>query len=273
MALKKVITELEEVSETVREHYTEVEGVGYVLDLDGDESALKKKVDEFRSNNRKLHAERTAAQEEIERIKESFGGLSPEAAKKAKKIIDAAEEEQERKLLEAGDLDGALGLRTAKMQKKYQTTEKRLREARDTAVANEQKLRGQLGSHLIAQGVRKNLPKIAAASSEAAMEDIIFRTEKNFTIDDEGHLVARKGVYGEDGEPLKFEDHIRTLPEEAPHLFKKSKGGGGGGSDEDEKETKPGEKDEKGRYYVDASDPIALGNAAEDIATGKAIAR
>lgn len=205
MALKPVVKKIDDVDESLREHYEERDGQfvlaltdtlpGFVPKAQLEE--VNTKLGEFRENNNTLKQDVEARLREINKLKESGG----------KPVFD--EEEHNR--------------RVADMQKKHQDDLK----ARDTQVAEKEK---ELDRLVIHNGIQA--AAIGAGARDTAVVDIVNRLAHKFTRKD-GDAVMVDGsgniIYGPDGKPSGVKRAIEELKiTDGKHLFKGSSGDGAG---------------------------------------------
>lgn len=238
----------------------EIESSGTGTGGDSDEMRkLRGKVDEFRTNNNGLKSDLEKARARAQ----AFEGIDPEVAKQAHKLMEDAAEEEERKLLAAGDINGLVQRRTSRMALAH---EKELG-ARDDAAGNLKQendgLRNQLAVFTIDTAVTSAIEKIAKPKP-GARADILARARRTWRVDKEGKTVpdaTGSMEFGEDGKAQTFAGYAKTLIADAPHLFEAGKGGNAGDGD-DRTTPSPG-----GR--LDADDPMVFGRNLDDIADGK----
>lgn len=259
MTLKALIAQLEDVSEELREHYVPAEGEGGGFVLDSDESEYKKKLDEFRNNNRKLHREQDRLRKEAEKTK----GIDPERYQEAVDALEKLESMEDSELLKEGNIDAVVAKRTEAMKKENDKQMNARQKLLDVAMKERDKMKSRLGSLLIDSEVTRAISKIGKPR-QGALDDILGRAHKTWQIDEEGDVVPQseggETVYGTDGEPLTMEGWSADLLTNASHLFE---GGGGGGGTGSKKPAKPGSK-----KTVQASDAMAFGKALEGVADG-----
>ncbi len=262
MTLKAFIAQLEDVSEELREHYMPTEGdgdsaAGFVLD--SDEGEYKKKLDEFRSNNRKMHRET----EKLKKIAAAAKGIDPEKYAEAIEALEKLEGMEDSELLKSGNIDAVVAKRTEAMKKENDKQVAARQKALEQATSERDVLKGRLGTLLIDSEVTSVVSKIGKVK-QGAHDDILSRAHRTWKIDEDGDVVPKsqegETVYGTDGEPLTMQGWANDLLQNASHLFEGGGGGGGGGS---KKPKKPGSK-----KTVSADDPVAFGKSLEGVADG-----
>jgi len=208
MTLKFRVKTLDEVPEAHRSLYVESDG-GFTLPVEG--AVPKDKVDEFRNSNITLRRQ-------LEETTSRFDGIDPE---KARALLTREQQIAEKKLIDAGDIDGIVQERVNGLIKDHQKTVGSLTAERDG-------LQRQLHTHLVHGEVRT--AAIQAGVRPAALDDVVLRADQLFRAKD-GVPAAFKGdemLYGKDGvNPLRPAEWISTqLRETAPHLFEQSSGSG-----------------------------------------------
>jgi hypothetical protein len=109
MALKAKLTadEFKAINAALQEHYKQ-EGDAYVLDADvvGDVSKLSKALESERGASGTL-------KQEIAKLKDQFKDLDPE---KARAALSKLQELEDKKLLDAGEIDKLIAAKTERMQ-------------------------------------------------------------------------------------------------------------------------------------------------------------
>lgn len=203
--IKFKIAKLEDVEEKFRGLYTQGGDGAYYLAVDG--AVAKEKLDEFRNNN-----------VELMKKLEPFKDLDPT---KVATLLENERKIAEKKLIDAGDVEGLVGLRVGTMKADYETRIQGLETQFSTA-------QRQLETLLIDNEVRA--VAIKAGVAPTAVDDVLLRAKTTFKVE-EGRPVAKneKGevIYGKDGmSPLAIGDWVGGLKDAAPHLFQPSSGSG-----------------------------------------------
>lgn len=206
---KYKIAKLEDVIEAHRGFYTQGQDGAYYLAVDG--AVDRTKLDEFRNNN-----------VELMKSLDRFKGIDPD---KVQEILENERKIAEKKLIDAGDIDGLVNSRIAAMKQDY---EGRI----STLTNNYSTANRQLETLLIDNEVRAHAIKIGVAPT--AVDDVLLRAKTVFKVE-EGRPVAKndKGevLYGKDGQnTLAVGEWIGGLKEAAPHLFQPSTGSGAHGN-------------------------------------------
>ena len=203
---------LDNVPEQLHSFYRKEEAGGYTLGVEG--VAPKRKVDEFRDNNRKLQAQ-------IQELQEKYQFVDLEEYKSLKeKVAD----NDTKGFVPQTDIEKEVEKRIRKMQKEYEE---------NTSELNKQ-LSSQ--SEKLSQLLIDNEVATTASSANAldtAMDDILMRVRSKFTVVN-GVAVAKDSAgeteYNAKGDPLTIAEYITSMRETAPHLFKTSVGAGSTGS-------------------------------------------
>lgn len=257
--LKRLISKLTDVDEKYRELYVPSEdGSSFVLD--DEEGEFKARIDEFRTNNRKLHNER----DELAKKLTDFKDIDPAKYHEAQKAMAQLDLMEDSELIKAGKIDEVISKRTRAMT---QDNERQLA-SKDTLIKNAQdetaKLRKRLGHTLIDATVQGTIARIGRLRP-GADADVLNRARQIWDIDANGDPVAmdpqkREKIFGKSGDPLKIEEWAQSLLTDAPHLFEPAQGSGGAGGRR---------SDAGGRVTTIASnDALAFGNNLAAIVKG-----
>lgn len=183
----------------------------------GDVTGLKTKNQELIDREKK-------AKEDLQKLQEQAAGLD---LPKVRELIKRLESDTEGKLIAEGKIDEVVKIRTervvADLEKKVQEATVELQKHKESA----SKYLGQ---------VRDNALRIAAGElgvRPEAMDDIVLRGGREFTVNGEGQVVSvRDGevVLGKDGKtPLTPKEFVEDLKEKAPHLWPQASGGNASG--------------------------------------------
>lgn len=255
MKLKDIVKSLEEVDEKYRDLYTQ-NGEEYVLH-GIDDSETKKKLDEFRTNNRAYFKQIETLQGQLKK----YEGIDPEQWTKAQEALKKQAELEDKDLIDKGKFDELFTKRTEAMRADQERALKAKDEAFRKAQEERDALKQKLGTHLIDAEIQKAVMR-SGKLRDGAIDDVISRARKVWNLDEHGNIVPKKSgetAFGKDGEVLKMEEWAADLISEAPHLFEPSKGGGAEGGSTTRKDDK----------VIDGSDPILFGKNLEAIAKGK----
>lgn len=253
MALKAKITEEEfgELAEVLQEHYTK-QGDEYVLDTD--DKGYKDRISEFRNNN-------IALQQELESLKADLGKFKGIDPAKYQDTINKLQELEDKKLIDAGQIDELLAQRTERMRQDYEGRTQALETDRERFKALAQKRQELLQKTLVNSAVAEAVSSVGVPA-KGALPDIQARATSLWHVDEDGNVVAMEGdtvKYGADGKnPLSMAEWAESLKQTAPHLFEGSSGGGAGGGG--------GKQNGGGSTVVSRAD---LSNNLEDVAAGK----
>ena len=205
MKLKFRIGKLEDVAEHLRGLYTEDGSGGYVLAVEG--AVAKEKLDEFRNTNVDL-------MKQIEKYKD----VDPQ---KYQELMAIQRKVEEQELIEKGEIDKLVGLRTNEMRRQYEE------QIANLTKTNEVNTR-QLETLTIDNAVRDHAIKLGVQPT--AVDDVLLRAKTVFKLhegkptpfDKDGQV-----VYGKDGQnAMNIGEYIGGLKETAPHLFVPSTGSG-----------------------------------------------
>lgn len=209
MRLKFKLETLEGVDQNLAALYEQGADGHYYLAVDG--AVDKSKLDEFRSNNVNLMKQL-----------DQFKNVDPV---KYQELLNLAKKTEEKKLIDAGEIDKIVESRVNEMKTNYETEIKKLSDQSSIA-------QRQLESLLIDNSVRDAALK--SGVQPTAVEDVILRAKTTFKlqngsavpVDSQGNV-----IYGKDGStPMSVVDWTTGLKKQAPHLFMESQGGGAKGS-------------------------------------------
>jgi hypothetical protein len=215
----------------------EEQGGAFVLkkfeDEEGDD--LKSKLDEFRTNNTTLAKQVEEYKTELGRMKSQFKGVDPDKLRKQQEALSRIEAEEERKLIEQGQIDEVIKRRTASAIVAY---EEKVR-AKDSALQEAEKqtenLRNRLGRHLISERLQVELNNAGIRPKKNALPDILSRAHSTFHIGPDGEPEPKASdgttIYGEKGNKLTMSEYVKThLLRDAAHLIEPARGADSEGS-------------------------------------------
>ena len=201
---------LDSVPESLHSFY-EKEEDGYKLKIKNVVPSAK--LDEFRTNNRKLNSELEEMRKQMSYVDmDEYNKLKEQYSKdKAKGSIPETDVEQ------------TLAKRTAEMKADF---EKKLAEMTENYSKTSQKLSTVLIDNQVQSSAAKHNVK------QSAFEDVLLRAKNTFSLED-GKAIAKddKGetIYNNEGEPMTIDQWIGKLQKTAGHLFEESTGGGARG--------------------------------------------
>jgi len=218
---------------------------------------------EFRDRNRALNQQLERMKSEMGQLRSQFEGIDPEAVKKFQERIGEIEEEEERKLIQAGNIDEVVQRRTARMLDDKNKEVKQAREAYSELKSQHEKLVGNYTSMQALDKVTRMIDERNLRVRSGAKLDLADRIRADWTTDADGNLVPkRKDLMAEDGSPIKPEEYVQhELLDRRSFFFEPARGGGSGGNDAPESKD-----DQKGLV---ARDPVAIGKNMEAIAKGE----
>ena len=203
---------LDAVPETLHTFYSKQDAGGYTLAVEG--VAPKRKLDEFRDNNKRLQAQ-------VQELQEKFQFVDIEEYKSLK---DKVAENDSKGFVPQTDIEKEVEKRIRKMQKEYDENTTQLNEQ----LTSQQTKLSQL---LIDNEVATTAA--GANALETALDDILMRVRNKFTVVD-GNAVAKDSAgeteYNAKGDPLTIAEYVNSLKDSAPHLFKGSTGANSLGS-------------------------------------------
>lgn len=236
--------------EAIREHYKQ-SGDDYILDSNDD--SFKTKIDEFRTNNIELRRQIESAQEDLEKFK----GVDPV---KYQEAVDKLQQLEDKKLLDAGQIDELVNQRTERMRSDYDGQVTALNTSLEEAQTGKSAAEQQLSNVLLNSEVATVVTEVGTVV-KGGMPDVIARASTVWKLKD-GELIPMNGkdvMYGKDGKaPITMKEWAEGLMETAPFLFEGSKGGGAGGNN-----------GSGGSSVIDRSDSGAFSSNLEKIAAGE----
>tara|TARA_S200002703_G_C3774596_1_gene238487 strand:+ start:382 stop:1140 length:759 start_codon:yes stop_codon:yes gene_type:complete len=201
---------LDSIPEPLHSFYEKQED-GYKLNVKN--AVPSAKLDEFRTNNRKLNAE-------LEEMRKQMSYVDMDEYNRLK---DQYSKEKAKGSIPETDVEQTLAKRTSEMKAEY---EKKLAELNDNYSQASQKLSTVLIDNQVQSSAAKHNVK------QTAFEDVLLRAKNTFSLQD-GVAVAKdsKGetIYNSEGEPLTIDQWINKLQKTAGHLFEESTGVGAKG--------------------------------------------
>jgi len=235
MALKRLVSNLEEVGDAFRGLYIKQADGTFALDIDGleDTSGLKKALESERTG-------RSALDRELKDLRKQIEGLDPDAARAAMAKLQAIEE---KKLIEAGEVDKVIAARVAALQQDHSNQVNGFQVQLTDRDKRLDALNGQLRK-LTLDGTIREMASKKGLRPEAVSDAIARLTILGVGSKDgkpgvrwdlrDGQVVALRGediAYGKDpSRPMTWDEGFEILSEEAKHLFAPSTGGGAGDS-------------------------------------------
>lgn len=201
--LKFKVAKLEDVAEQFRGLYAQ--GADGMFYLQAEGAVDKDRLDEFRNNNVNL-------MKEMEKYKD----VDPA---KYNELLAIQRKVEEKELIEKGEIDKLVNLRTQEMRRTLD------QQIADLTKANEINVR-QLETLTIDNAVREHAVKLGVQAT--AVDDVLLRAKTVFRLQ-EGKPVAvdKDGqvIFGKDGQtPMAVGEYVTGLKETAPHLFQPSTG-------------------------------------------------
>ena len=249
------VTSLDQVPEALRRFYKKEEG-GWRLQADlvpaedGGEGGggkppkgfvAKERADEFRTNNIALRKELEKAQAEMqqlsERVKVIPEDFDPEQFRKYRENAKKIEADNERKMIEEGDIDGVLKSRTRTMRTDYETQLKAREERIKELEANKDTLTRELGVLRIEDAAVSAVLERGARLKPKADQHVKRGARELFQIDPAtGQTISRRGDgsknFSKDGEnELTIDEWAEELIQDQTFLFEQGRGGGAPGAD------------------------------------------
>lgn len=208
------------------------------------------------NKNTELLGELKKVQGEFKEFQTKFDGIDPV---EVKKILAQLEQTEEGRLLAEGKIDEVVNARTERFRAE---SDRKVKEAQDSLTTFRTRTAAFMGN------VRDNEIRIAASEAgvlPGAMDDIVLRGSREFTVNDEGQVIAMRGqevVLGKDGKtPLTPKEWVEGVREKAPHLWPAASGGNAGGAGGGSVKKKWSDMGEKERVDLYNTDPKAYAAA------------
>lgn len=223
--LPATLKSLDGIPEDMHDFYEQI-GDDYVLAID--DAPFKSKLQEFRNNNISLLKQK----EEMEKSLSALKGVDPEKYKQMQKQL---QELEDKKLMDEGDLESLVSVRTERMRKDFESQAKTLSERAAEADAKANEYRSNLEKVLIDSQVSGAVSGVGTVR-QGAMMDVQARARSTWKLDENGNPIATNpdgsAKYGKDGnKPLTITEWASDLLQEAPYLFEGSSGGGSSNND------------------------------------------
>lgn len=213
MSLKYSYDKADEIPEGLKAHYTETDG-RFILQADG--IVPKNRLDEFRDSNINLKKQLETANGKLAQV----DGLDIE---QARKLIEQANKQKDRKLMEAGEVDKLLDRRTSALKSNYEEQINNLTAERDNL--NLSLAKREIDTAVLEAAQKNGVQKTAT-------EDVLNRARRIFSMQ-QGRATAQDGnepIYNTNGDPLTVSEWVTQLAQDAPHLFSQNTGGGATGT-------------------------------------------
>lgn len=236
--LKFQYKDISEIPEGMESFYEEQEDGSFTLKIDG--AVDKRKLDEFRTNNKALMGELETYKESLGVIKSDFDSFKETVNTKYGDIDLEAYNEmkaneralREQTLIEEGKHKELLAIREDELRNEFAHNQKQLQseldKARKESARQAEKLNKQLSTLLI----DNKLTALATTHGvqPTALEDVIARGKGTWRLE-EGQPIAYDGngnkMYASDGTSLlDMDTWMQNLSDVAPHLFGTSNGSG-----------------------------------------------
>jgi hypothetical protein len=266
-AVLKDLTELPEAVRTIAEDLYEKEGEEYVFQ-GFDESEAKKKLDEFRANNRKYYKR----VQELEAQTERFKDIDPDKYQAGLTALEKMQAIQEKNLIEEGKLEDVVKQRVAAAVEPYERAAKAKDQAYNEAVKEKDTYRQELNG-LVIDGLVSRVAGKVGKIKKGALPHILGYGRQIWKLGKDGKPKAYKpdGTewYGKNGDPITEEEWGSKLLEEANFYFETGQGGGANGADGNES----GTRQEGAVKYIDRTNPTLMAKYHKEIIAGTVVAQ
>lgn len=220
MALPLITPNLDDLPEAVRSLYKKREDGKFQLDVEG--AVEKGKFEEFRTNNRELAARVTEFEDKLK----VFEGIDPV---KYKELIGKFQNDEEKKLLKDGDVDGVVKIRTAGILRDRDDQLAMKDKIIERVTAERDKATAEKNGYIVETELRKAVDNPERGFHPNVSNMILDKVLKEF-IHKDGKVIRVKpdgtAVFGKDGEPMGMDEYVQGYAKEHPYLIKPSSGGG-----------------------------------------------
>lgn len=264
-AILKDLTELPEAVRGLAEDLYEKEGDEYVFQ-GFDESEAKKKLDEFRSTNRKYYKR----MQELEEANGKFKDLDPEKYHEGIQALEKMRQINEKHLIDEGKLEDVVKQRvqaaTEPYTKQLEAKEKAYRELATERDTYRKELDGVVIDGLVGRVAHK-----VGRIKKGAMPHLLNYGRQVWKLDKSGKPKAYKEDgsewYGKGGDPITEEEWGSKLLEDANFYFEPGQGGDSKGGDGNE----TGVRREGAVKYIDRSNPSLMAKYYKEIIAGTVV--
>jgi hypothetical protein len=250
MPLKFIVEDVNEVDESLRGEYAKGEDGKYYLKIEGTIPELeesKAKVAEFRDNNIELLKERDGLSTKLK----GFEGIDPT---KYKELMQQVEQFKSSGITSPPDMEmkiqQAVAAAVTPLQEQLTAMQKEKEEATEKLKRRE---------------VEGNLTKVGidAGVEDKAIPDFLSRGLKIFNLEGVA-MNGDKPIFSKKkpDQKMSMEEWAAELLQEAPHLFRISKGGGAGGLKD---------RSRDGKTIITGTDPLEFGKHLEGIEKGDVV--
>lgn len=224
--MKLKYAKFDDIPEALREFYVQ-RGSEWVLKV-AENLVPKSQIQEFRDNNIQLESDMRELRQQLEQFKD----VDPE---KYQEAISVLQKYEEKKPLDAGEIEKVVDNRTKQIEKNWQTKFDNERKAKEAAIAQANDYRGKHSALKLDTEVSKLIGDLAVPK-KGAMTDIHSRAARIFSLDDDDNIIAlqadgKSPRLNEDNEPYTLTDFGKMLLSEADYLFESTSGGDGPGGD------------------------------------------
>jgi phosphoglycolate phosphatase-like HAD superfamily hydrolase len=191
--------------------------------------AVKRNSDEleekYKSKNQTLLDEKKQVQEKLR----EFDGMEPE---QIKRMMKAFSENEEAQLIADGKFEEVIQKRMDSERAKFTDQQKEIASQLETVISERDNYRNQYQVKLVDIELRAAAEKAGVVST--AIEDVVSRGLKIFSIDESGQVEARDAegylVRTDADTVLNPETFIEGLKTSAPHYWPQSEGSGASGN-------------------------------------------
>ncbi len=184
-------------------------------------TAVDREVAGLKANRQSFQDQLAKTQEQLAKYK----GIDPEAAQA---LLARFESEEEKQLLQQGNLEGIVDRRVDKMRAKFDADMSEKDKTLQASLDRQQKLE----QRAIAAEITKAASEAGAIPT--ALTDFVQRAQGSFALTEKGDVVAVDSegnqLFDVDGKtPLSAKAWAESLQADAPHLFSKPNSGGAAG--------------------------------------------
>lgn len=180
-------------------------------------------LERLRNHNKTLLDEKKTVQGELKTLQASLNGIDVTKVADMLKVFESSEEA---KLIAEGKLDEVINKRTEKTLIGFENQIKELNDKLSEKEKSFTELQNKYSGNKINLAIRAAAEKAGVLPS--AIDDVIFRSNGIFSLDDKEEIEARTAdgnIMKVDGKAMSPELFVKGLQESAPHLWPASESG------------------------------------------------
>jgi hypothetical protein len=250
----------EDIPEGLEASYPAANG-GYELILEGGPGPDNTKLDEMRTNNRKLAETKQALESELGRLKKDAEKFNSEEFEGYRSHLEKIQGDEDEADLKAGKYEAVFERRRKQEREAAAAKYAEKAKAYDELKASEATLKARHTKHVTVGRIQAALSAADLRIRKGALDNVNLQIASDWQIDDKDKMIPNN-LFGESGEPMTEKEYGKHLLENKSFFFEPAKGGGSGGG------SKTAVRD--GVLLISKDDAVAISMHTKDIATGKA---